>query len=237
MKNECKKILDTASFRIRDKIIKTLNNEITSLIRKRSENHTSIKNKTTKENYKLLKKTVAQKVVILGRNIKSWPSRKRQRDQIQHTTASKKRNRRFNRNIAVDKRKEKRKRYKARKKDNINEIIENAPDQNAINLSNAVLSEDQKTLLKKEPSFVPTPTDINWYAVRKDFTNFVNKIRHFADVSDQLAQQRQKLEVNPENIASASTNVFPPGKPPPVCSDNKQLYKSKQSNNNSLELL
>ena len=91
--------------------------------------------------------------------------------------------------------------------------------------------------MKKEPSFVPTPTDINWYAVRKDFTNFVNKIRHFADVSDQLAQQRQKLEVNPENIVSASTNVFPPGKPPPVCSDSKQLYKSKQSNNNSLELL
>ena len=47
--------------------------------------------------------------------------------------------------------KEKRKRYKARKKDNIKEIIENAPDQNTINLTNAVLSEDQKTLLKKGP--------------------------------------------------------------------------------------
>ena len=71
LKKECKKILDTASFRIRDKIIKTLNKEITSLKRKRNENHTSIKNKTTKENYKLLKKTVVQKVVILERNIKS----------------------------------------------------------------------------------------------------------------------------------------------------------------------
>ena len=126
LKNECNKSLDTASFRIRDKIMKALNNEIKSLKRKRSENHTSIKNKTTWENYKLIKKILAQKVVILERNIKS-------QDHIQHKIATQKRNRRFKRNIAVDKRKEKRKRYKARKKDNITEIIENAPDQNAIN--------------------------------------------------------------------------------------------------------
>ena len=129
--------------------------------------------------------------------------------------------------------KEKGKRYKARKKGN-KENIENVPDQNAIDLRNAVLSEDQKTLLKKGPSFVPTPTDINWYNVRKDF---INKTRHFADVSDQpVQQQQQQLEVNPEDIVSTSINVFPPGKPPPVSSDSKQLNKSKQSNNNSLEL-
>ena len=143
-KKECKNILDTASFRRRVKIIKARNKEITSLKRKRSKNHTSMKNKTTKENYKLIKKTVAQKVVILECNIKLRHSPKKERDHIQHTTASRKRSTRFNRNIAVDKRKEKRKRYKARKKDNINKIIENAPDQNAINLSNVVLSEDQK---------------------------------------------------------------------------------------------
>ena len=150
-----------------------------------------------------------------------------------------KRNRRFKRNIAIDKRKEKRKRYKARKKNDIKEIIENAPYQNAINLSNAVLSEDQKTLLKKGPSFIPTPTNINQYDVCKDFTKFNNKISHFTDVSDQPVQQQkqqQQLEVNPENIVSTSINVFPPGKPPPVSNDSKQLYKSKQSNNSSLEL-
>ena len=98
-------------------------------------------------------------------------------------------------------------------------------------MSNAVLSEDQKTLLKKGPSFIPTPTNINWYDDRKDFTKLINKIRHFADVSDQPVQQQkqqQQLEVNPENIVSTSINVFPPGKPPPVSSDSKQLYKSKQ---------
>ena len=106
-------------------------------------------------------------------------------------------------------------------------------------MSNAVLSEDQKTLLKKGPSFIPTPTNINWYDVRKDFTKFINKIRHLADVSDQPVQQQkqqQQLEVNPENIVSTSINIFPPGKSPTGSSDSKQLYKSKQSNNSSLEL-
>ena len=132
--------------------------------------------------------------------------------------------------------KEKGKQYKARKKGN-KENIENAPDQYVINLPNAVLSEDQKTLLKKGPSFVPTPTDINWYNVRKDFIKFINKTRHFADVSDQpVQQQQQQLEVNPKDIVSTSINVFPPGQPHPVSSDSKQLDKSKQSNNNSLEL-
>ena len=49
-KNEWNKILDTASFRIRDKIIKALNKEIASVQRKLNENHTSIKNKSSKEN-------------------------------------------------------------------------------------------------------------------------------------------------------------------------------------------
>ena len=66
LKNECNKILDTASFGIRDKIIKALNKEITSLKRKRSENHISIKNKTTKENYKLIKKQYLKKLLFLN---------------------------------------------------------------------------------------------------------------------------------------------------------------------------
>ena len=89
----------------------------------------------------------------------------------------------------IDKREEKCKRYQARKKDAIKEIIENATDQNAINLSNAVLSEDQKTLLKNRSSFIPTPKNINWYSVRKDFTRLINKMRHFADVSDHPVRQ------------------------------------------------
>ena len=93
--------------------------------------------------------------------------------------------------------------------------------------------------MKKGPSFIPTLTDINWYDVRKDFTKFMKKIRHFADVSDQPVEQQkqqQQLEVNHESNVSTSINVFPSGKPSPVSGNSKQLYKSKQSNNSSLEL-
>ena len=63
-----------------------------------------------------------------------------------------------------------------------------------INLSNAVLSEDQKSLLKKGPSFILIPTDINWYDVHKDFTKFINKIRHLTDISDQPVQQQKQQQ-------------------------------------------
>ena len=49
------------------------------------------------------------------------------------------------------------------------------------------LSELQKSLLKKGPSFVPIPSDINWYEVRRDFDKFVNQLRyrvtHFTEIT------------------------------------------------------
>ena len=53
---------------------------------------------------------------------------------------------------------------------------QNAPDQSTINLSNTVLSEEEKSLLKKGPSFVPTSTDINWYEVHEDFKTSPTKL-------------------------------------------------------------
>ena len=53
----------------------------------------------------------------------------------------------------------------------------NGPDQNAINLSSLNLTSLQKSLLSKGPSFVPTPKDVNWYELRKNFTKFVNQLR------------------------------------------------------------
>ena len=133
----------------------------------------------------------------------------------------------------MDKRKEKRKRYRSKKKQIIKEIKQNAPDQNAINLSNTVLSEEQISLLKKGPSFVPTPTDINWYEVRKDFTKFTNKIRHIADLDQQQEQVYPQVNSNEPTI---NENNFPLGKPPPKVNLYQQLYRSKPSTNNSVEL-
>ena len=133
----------------------------------------------------------------------------------------------------MDKRKEKRKRYSSKKKQIIKEIEQNAPDQNAINLSNTVLSEEQKSLLKKDPSFVPTPTDINWYEVRKDFTKFTNKIRYIADLDQQQEQVHPQVNSNEPTI---NENNFPPGKPPPKINSYQQLYRSKPSTNNNVKL-
>ena len=120
---------------------------------KRNNNCNNIKNKTTRENYKHIKKVVAEKVVILEQKIKSHQIRKISHDK--HTTyyiSLKKRW--FKKDVIVNKRKEKHERYRSKKKQTIRELKQNAPDQNTINLSNSVLSKKQKALLKKGPSFV-----------------------------------------------------------------------------------
>ena len=105
-----------------------------------------------------------------------------------------KRNRRFKRNVILNKRMEKRKRYRARKKENKQQVKQNAPYQNAINLSNTVLSEEQKSILVKGPSFLRIPSDINWYEVRKYFTKFIKKGRQHLEAR----QQQQQLQINPQ---------------------------------------
>ena len=133
----------------------------------------------------------------------------------------------------MNKRKGKRERYRSKKKQCIKEIKQNVPDQNAINLSNSVLSEEQKSLLKKGPSFVPTPADINWYEVRKDFTKFTKKIRHLADLDQQQEQVHPQVK---SNEPTTNENNFPPGKPPAKTNPYQRLYRSKPSANNSVEL-
>ena len=61
-------------------------------------------------------------------------------------------------------------------------IIEEAnplcPDQNTINLSNKNLSHAGQPLLRKSPSFIPTPAYIYWSSLRQNFDSFVNKLRY-----------------------------------------------------------
>ena len=114
-----------------DEIIKALEKEIRTLRTKRN-------NKTTRESYKVIRKIVAEKVVILEQKIKSCQARKISRDNIQATASVPKRSRRFKKDVIVNKGKEKRERYRSKKKQSISEIKQNTPDQNAINLFNSV---------------------------------------------------------------------------------------------------
>ena len=80
-----------------------------------NQSRTNIKSKTTKENHRLIKKAVADKIIVLEQ---SRHIRKRNRDHVQPTILTRKRNKRFRRNIILNKKKEERKRYRVRKKEN-----------------------------------------------------------------------------------------------------------------------
>ena len=77
----------------------------------------------------------------------------------------------------------------------------NGLDQIAINLSSLNLTSPQKSLLSKGPSFVPTPKDVNWYELRKDFTKFVNQLR-FKLKQSQLSQDHQNQQELSDPIQS-----------------------------------
>ena len=74
---------------------------------------------------------------------------------------------------------------KAIHKTNEKLVIEQAkafcPDQNAINLSTQELTDAKKSLLREGPSFIPNPTDIKWLNLKRDFDNFVSKLRYTAN--------------------------------------------------------
>ena len=60
-----------------------------------------------------------------------------------------------------------------------NLIVEKTSFKLAINLFN-IITDVEKTLLPKGPSFIPNPTNINWFNLERDFDNFVNRLRCMA---------------------------------------------------------
>ena len=137
--------------------------------------------------------------------IKQRQIRKYNRDNLAIKTCKKK-NKRFSRKQLCAKLKEKRRNRRDKQKQNIVRIKETAPDQNAINLTSTELSESQKSLLRKGPSFVPTPSDINWYEVRRDFDKFVNQLRHRVTHSTEITSNQEILAEPP---AADNINVIP----------------------------
>ena len=118
-----------------------------------------------------------------------------------------------------------------KQKQNIVRIKETAADQNAINLASTKLSESQKLLLRKGPSFVPTPSDINWYKVRRDFDKLVKQLRYRVTHSTEITSNQEILAESPiaDNI-----NVIP--NPPRKKSATSRLYCSKETKCKILKL-
>ena len=86
----------------------------------------------------------------------------------------------------------------------------------------------QKSLLAKGLSFTPTPVDIIWYELRKDFTSFVNQLHY-------KAKQSQSTSIEPsESNNNNINNSF--SSPPAQHARYTPLYRAKETNIKSLEL-
>ena len=109
----------------------------------------------------------------------------------------------------------------------IESIKATCPDQNAINLSTQELSVEEKSLSRKGPSFVTNLTDINWPNLKRDFDNFVHKLRHHASETT--------TEVPASNNEHLDFRISQFGNPPPSKSRSHVNYRKDKTNINSLE--
>ena len=120
--------------------------------------------------------------------------------------------------------KEKRINRRDKQKQNIVRIKETTPDENAINLTSTELSQSQKSLLRKGPSFVPTPSDISWYEVRKDFDKFINQLRYRVTHSLEITSSQDNLSEPP---TAGNVNVIQ--NPPRKKSTTSRLFRLKET--------
>ena len=155
MQRNCNYILCAAAGKIQDHIIKALNIKINSIRQKVRNLRKSVARRISKEQLRSLKCKIKRITDKEREKIKQRQIRKYNRDNLVIKTCKKK-NGRFSRKQLCAKlnRREK-------QKQNIVRTKETAPDENAINLTSTELSESQKLLIRKGPSFVPTPSDIS----------------------------------------------------------------------------
>ena len=122
----------------------------------------------SQEEQQTIRTNVRRGIQIIEKNTKRRHQRKIERDNlcIENNNNNNKRNRRFSRK-QMEKKREK-KRVKLNRKERIRKAKEEAPDQNAINLSSKVLTTPQKSVLGKGQSFISTLNDVNWLNIRKE---------------------------------------------------------------------
>jgi hypothetical protein len=60
------------------------------------------------------------------------------------------------------------------------------------------------SLCKKGPKFIPTPQNVDWLDIQRDFDNFSNRVRYLAN------------DFDPEADPSQANNILPPYNGPPV---------------------
>ena len=106
-------------------------------------------------------------------------------------------------------------------------------------MSTRHVTPSQKSVLAKGPTFVPTPTSVNWLDLRKDFDKFVNQWRY--EFKKQRTQHQEQGISGNNELQSAphqtnnkdEENNFPPQL---VKTNNfAPLYRSNETDNKNLE--
>ena len=88
------------------------------------------------------------------------------------------------------------------------------------------------SLLKKGPSFVPTPKDVNWFNLCQDFDKFTNQLRmEFNQVIDKSTVKKQ---TSTPILAVITSRIIPMNKNQKRNTSNN-LYGSKETKNEDLE--
>ena len=141
---------------------------------------------------------IMKKLNGIQRTVGQRHSRKLSADKINLNSKNIQEKRSKNRRLSKDeisvKKKNKSTRNKTNNKRRISLAKESGSDQYAINLCCLNFTSPQKPLLAKGPLFIPTPADINWFEIRKDFTSFANQLRHKNKLS-QSAPIKCRLEL------------------------------------------
>ena len=127
--------------------------------------------------FKEIMAVIKKKVNIFKHKLQKTKQKKFLRDKVPNNQKTGKKNRRYSQEKWKLKIRQNKKERKILIKKELAEIKKNLPNQIAINLTNIELNQHQQSLLKKGPSFIPTPKDVNWFDLRQDLHKFKNQLR------------------------------------------------------------
>ena len=83
--------------------------------------------------------------------------------------------------------------------------------------------------MPKGPSFIPNPTDINSFNLKRGFDNFLNEFRYKATKHDDQNQKTADPQLDPSTSSLAIS--------PPIQKQPHINYRKEKTNKNTLETL
>ena len=155
----CRSILRNASFQLRDNIIESITEKLQQFLFIRKQSYDILKEKNSSNQITEICKAIKKEKESLSSTILKRQQSKYQRSNITIFDHPRK-NRRFRKSKRKHHNNQWKLLYREKERKTIEEAKKICSDKNAINLSNKDLSHAEQSLLRKGPSFIPTPTDV-----------------------------------------------------------------------------